>query len=40
MNNKKNKKPYFIPEPYGLTFELTEKDTFRKLNENSEVKLK
>ncbi|MBE3120702.1 MAG: hypothetical protein IMZ53_08440 [Thermoplasmata archaeon] len=27
------KKPYYIPEPFGLPFELTKKDTFRKLNE-------
>lgn len=26
------KKPYFIPEPYGLPFELTEKDKFRLKN--------
>jgi len=25
------KKPYFISEPYGLPFELTEKDKFRIL---------
>ena len=25
------KKPYFIPEPFGLPFELTEKDEFRRL---------
>jgi len=28
---KTKEKPYFIKEPYGLPFELTEKDKFRKL---------
>ena len=27
---EKKKKPYYIPEPFGLPFELTEKDTFRR----------
>jgi len=27
----KQKKPYYIPEPFGLPFELTQKDKFRKL---------
>jgi len=26
------KKPYFIPEPFGLPFELTQAGEFRKLN--------
>jgi hypothetical protein len=25
------KKPYYIKEPFGLPFELTEKDKFRKI---------
>lgn len=29
----RTKKPYYIQEPFGLPFELTKKDTFRKLNE-------
>jgi hypothetical protein len=24
-------KPYFIKEPFGLPFELTQKDTYRRL---------
>jgi hypothetical protein len=30
---KEKKKPYFIPEPYGLPFELTKAGEFRKLEE-------
>lgn len=28
------KKPYFIPEPFGLPFELTQTGEFRKLNDS------
>lgn len=31
---EKKYKPYFISEPYGHPFELTEKDKFRKLGSN------
>jgi len=27
----KNKKPYYIKEPFGLPFELTEKDKFKQI---------
>lgn len=31
-------KPYFIKEPFGIPYELTETDTFRRLNTDSETK--
>lgn len=31
---EQTRKPYYIPEPFGLPFELTKKDTFRKLNKD------
>jgi hypothetical protein len=34
------KKPYFIPEPYGLPFELTRAGEFRKLNDSKKRKKK
>ena len=30
------KKSYYIPEPFGLPFELTQKDTFRKVKRNGD----
>lgn len=33
---KGQKKPYYIKEPYGLPFELTEKDKFKKPNNKTD----
>ena len=32
----KHKKPYFIPEPFGLPFELQPKGKFRRLKKVSD----
>jgi len=30
---QKDNRPYYIPEPFGLPFELTPKGMFKRLNE-------